>query len=103
MKEEIIQYLKREPRFRERKSKWRGIADLLIKRYNLDIDRKILADIIADGSNADRCWRDILKNDISLRGADYSDGEILAQEKQIQLGYTPNFHKDIQQLKLISN
>ncbi len=87
MNEDIINYLKSEPRFRERSAKWRGIADILIKKYNLDIDRRKLADIIADGSTADRAWRMALKNDVSLRGSDYSDKEMLEVEKQRELGY----------------
>ena len=94
MKEEVLTYLKTEPRFRLRKNKWRGIADLLIKKYNLDIDRRKLADVIADGSTADRNWRLILKERKDLRGEDYEDGEILAQEKQISLGYEPNYYQD---------
>ena len=101
MKEKVLQYLKAEPRFRNRTAKWRGIADILIETYHLDLDRKVLADIIADGSSADRCWRDILKNDKSLRGEDYEDKEMLEQEAQMQLGYQPNYHNDIKKLKTI--
>lgn len=89
MKQEVLNYLEKEPRFRERSAKWRGIADLLIKKYQLDIDRRKLADIIADGSTADRCWRDELKNNPSLRGKDYEEKNVLEQEKIISLGYEP--------------
>ena len=101
MKEDVLEYLNKEPRFRERKSKWRGIADLLIKRYNLTIDRRILADIVADASSADRYWRDILKNDPSLRGSDYTDKDTLEQETMLHLNYSPGYEKDIKQLSLI--
>lgn len=87
MKEEVITYLKNEPRFRERSAKWRGIADLLIKKYNLDIDRRKLADVIADGSSADRAWRDALLHNKNLRGTDYNDKEELEHKKQVELGY----------------
>lgn len=87
MKQEIINYLETEPRFRERSAKWRGIADLLIKQYNLDIDRRKLADIIADGSSADRAWRMALKEKPSLRGSDYQDKDELEENYQRELGY----------------
>lgn len=89
MKNEVLTYLENEPRFRERSAKWRGIADILIKKYKLDIDRRILADIIADGSTADRCWRDELKHNPSLRGTDYLNKDELVSEKLQELGYEP--------------
>lgn len=89
MKNEVENYIINEPRFRERSAKWRGIADLLIKKYHLDIDRRKLADIIADGSTADRCWRDALKNNPSWRGKDYGDKDVLEGEKLLELGYEP--------------
>jgi hypothetical protein len=101
MTQETLNYLKSEPRFRERKSKWRGIADLIKIKYNLDIDRRLLADILADGSSADRAWRDILKNNEDLRGSDYlTDKDRLEQEKMLQLGYDPNHARDV---KLLAN
>ena len=101
MNEDILNYLKSEPRFRERSAKWRGIADLLIKKYNLDIDRRKLADIIADGSTADRAWRMALKENPDLRGSDYDKKETLEQEKMLELGYSPNYHNDVRQLGLL--
>jgi len=103
MKEEVLNYLKSEARFRERKSKWRGIADLIIKRYNLKIDRKIVADILADGCSADRNWRDILKENKDLRGTDYDDGKILAEEKQLELGYEVGFRENSKKLSTLAN
>lgn len=95
MKQEILSYLKLEPRFRERKAKWRGIADLLIEKYKLDIDRRKLAEIIADGSTADRSWRMALKENPDLRGSDYEDKDILEQEKMLELGYQPQLRLNI--------
>lgn len=101
MTQEVIQYLKAEPRFRERSAKWRGIADLLIKKYSLDIDRVKLADIIADGSSADRAWRLTLKDNPDLRGKDYDKKDILEQEAQIKLGYEVNYHNNVAKLKTL--
>lgn len=103
MKEEVLTYLKQEPRFRQRSAKWRGIADLLIKKYNLDIDRRKLADVIADGSTADRSWRMALKENKDLRGTDYNDKDVLEEQAQINLGYKPNYHEDVRKLKTLTN
>lgn len=102
MTNEVLQYLKSEPRFRERSAKWRGIADLIIKKYNLDIDRRKLADILADGSSADRAWRMALKENENLRGSDYEDKTKLEQDKLLELGYSPNYKEDIKQLDLLT-
>lgn len=101
MKQEVLNYLKSEPRFRERSKKWRGIADLINKKYNLVIDRVKLADMLADGSSADRSWCDILKENEDLRGSDYLQKDILEEEKILQLGYSPNFKNNVKQLELL--
>ena len=101
MKQEILDYLKEEVRFRERSAKWRGIADIIKKKYNLDIDRVKLADILAEASSADRYWRLALKENPELRGADYDDGEILAQKKELELGFSPNYFQDVRKLKTL--
>lgn len=91
MKDAVLNYLKVEYRFRERSKKWNGIADLIIKKYHLDIDRLKLAEILADGSSADRYWRDILRDNVDLRGSDYGEDDgtkiALGVEKQRSLGY----------------
>jgi hypothetical protein len=102
MKEEVINYLKSDPRFRERSKKWKGIANLLVKKYNLEIDAKKLMDIIAEASSMDRTWRDTLLNDKTLRGTDYyEDKDRLEQEKMLELGYEPNYNSNVAKLKTL--
>lgn len=100
MKEEIIDYLKREIRFRERKNKDRGIVNLLIQRYpSLEtIPKDILVDVVRDFNSMDRLWRLALREDESLRGADYEQKEELSQKEQLYLGYIPGFEKSIKAL-----
>lgn len=99
--DQVKTYLENEPRFREREAKNRGIADLIIKKYNLDIDRRMLADILAEANSMDRAWRKCLEEDETLRGNDYNEKTILETKKQIELGYTPHYHEDVKQLNLI--
>lgn len=85
--EDVKTYLETEPRFRERSAKNRGIADLLIARFGLQIERGQLSEIIATAASMDRSWRKILKDTPALRGSDYQSKDELEREKQSELGY----------------
>lgn len=87
--DQVHSYLVKEPRFRERSARMRGIADLLIQNYGLEIDRRVLAEVIADAGTMDRAWRDILKHNEHLRGSDYDEKAELEFNKQQELGYYP--------------
>lgn len=95
MKNEILQYLKEDARFRERVNKNRGIANLIMKKYGIEIPRDKRDDVVADILNADRNWRDILLNEVSLRGQDYESKQELEAKKREQLGYTVGFTQQI--------
>lgn len=103
MYEDTLNYLKEEPRFRERMAKDRGIVNLLIKRYpSLEtIDKKILVDMVKDYNSMDRYWRMILAERKDLRGTDYDTKEKVSQEYQIGLGYEGGYHQDMLKLKNI--
>lgn len=101
MKEDVLAYLESEVRFREREARMRGIADLLIAKYNIDIDRRKLADIISDANTMDRCWRKILEERPDLRGTDYKEKDKLEQEYILNLGYTPGYDTDVKQLSML--
>lgn len=90
----IIDYLKSEPRFRERKNKDRGMVNILIKKHGIQhiIDNKLLTkekivDIVQDYAVLDRCWRKALSEDESLRGSDYGEKQKLEDMKKVELGY----------------
>lgn len=86
---ELIEYLKTEPRARERKNKNRAIGNLVFKKYGLetDIDKLLLSDVIGEILSLDRKWRKILEENPELRGSDYGEKEVLEVEKQRELGY----------------
>ena len=84
-----------EPKARERRNKSRAIAHLLIEKYNLTIDKCLLTDIVGEVNTLDREWRAVTADNENLRGQDYSTGKIVAQEKQIALGYQPGYSQMI--------
>lgn len=99
----IKQKLEEHPWFRERKAKNYGIARLLIREYHLEdkIDPKTLEDILTHATSLDRYWRKVTETNPHLQGSDYNDRVKLMQEKQIELGYEPNYNKDIKQKELL--
>jgi len=101
MKNEVLTYLKEDPRFRERSAKNKGIANLIMKKYGIEIPKDKRDDIVSDILSADRAWRMNLKENPDLQGSDYKQGEILEQQWELQHGYEPNYHADIKKLKTI--
>lgn len=81
--------LKEHVWFRERKNRLIGISKILKKNYNIEIDDKMLADLICEAQSLDRCWRKVLEENPELQGNDYNDKDILVQAKQVELGYEP--------------
>lgn len=91
-KGKVYNYLVKEPRFRERKNKNRGIANLILDHWApltrlLMVKNDRLADIVGQVGSYDRAWRQCLEHHPELRGSDYGDKDVLEQEKQLELGY----------------
>jgi hypothetical protein len=103
MQEKVLNYLKTEPKFRERKSKNRGIVNLLISMYPVlnQIDKDLLTKVVKEYASMDRIWRKILEENENLRGRDYGQKEILEQESMLNLDYRPGYHEDVKQLKML--
>lgn len=105
----VKDYLEREPKFRERKNKDRGIINLLMKKYpeirraveTQEIRKETITAMVQDYASMDRAWRQVLERNEHLRGADYAEKVKLEQEKQIELGYTPGFYRDVKKLRNI--
>jgi len=93
MKQEILNYLKEEPRFRERKLKNTGIANLIMKKYGVEIPRDKRDDFISDILGADRYWRKSLEDYPELRGTDYDTKREMEERAQIALEYQPMHHE----------
>jgi hypothetical protein len=95
LKTEVLGYLQRQPMFRERKNKDRGIVNLLMEKYpplKILIENGILKkeDVVAmfqDYSSMDRAWRKSLQDHEELRGTDYDEKTKLESEMMEELGY----------------
>lgn len=98
MKNEVLTYLKEDPRFRERSAKNKGIANLVMKKYGIEIPKDKRDDIISDILSADRAWRMNLKENPELQGTDYKQGEILEQQWELRHGYEPMNHTNQKEL-----
>lgn len=86
---EVIKYIKDEPRFRERKNKNRGLANILLRLHPIikDVKPEIFAYIIGEVLTMDRTWRKFLAENPDYRGKDYGDRERLMEKAMVELGY----------------
>lgn len=88
-KHDVLTFLRNEPRFRERKNKYRGIVTLLIAKYPFlsQFVRETIIDIFTDFATMNREWNKLLQDNIELRGNDYDEKVDLEQQAQQKLGY----------------
>lgn len=92
---ELIDYLKQEPRARERKNKNRAIGNVILEKYSSQFplysdtkeDKAKMADIVGEILSLDRKWRKILEENPDLRGSDYKEKDKLEEDYQKSLGY----------------
>jgi hypothetical protein len=88
----LLDYLKKEPKARERKNKNRAIGNVILEKYHTgQYSKEVMADIVGEVLTLDRQWRKILEENPDLRGADYDEKTILEQKKMLELGYEPGF------------
>lgn len=103
----VRDYLEKQPLFRERKNKDRGIVNILISRhYKLGeairtgvLSKEFVVEAMKEFSSMDRYWRQALDQEPELRGKDYNDRERLEQETELSLGYVPGHAADVKKLK----
>ncbi len=93
---DLLNYLKQEPRARERANKNRAIGNLILERcgekmendrYDLTISKENMSEMVGEILSLDRKWRKILEENPDLRGTDYKDKARLEEEKLVELGY----------------
>ena len=91
--EQILEKLKIDVNFRERRNKNLGIAVLLKEKYHLDIELSRLKAVIEDANSMDRYWRLHTRNYPDLRGKDYGDKKEYTQKVQLNLGYESGYNQ----------
>lgn len=86
---ELMEYMRTEPKARERKLKDRAIVNILLKHYPQlrGVDKDTLVAFVKDHNSYDRCWRMITMEHEYLRGSDYYDKKDLSERKMVELGY----------------
>ena len=106
IKDLVLQYLEKQPLFRERKNKDRGIVNILISRhYKLGeairtgvVSKEFVTEMVQEYASMDRAWRQALEHDPNLRGKDYDEKVRLEQEAELRLGYGPGYAADVKKL-----
>jgi uncharacterized damage-inducible protein DinB len=98
MRKKILQQiLNKYPEARKTSGKYTAMARMAKQMYPVlaDIPGRTLTDIVFHVVNADRDWRTLTE------GENKEEKEILSQQKQIELGYTPGHYQNLKKLKTL--
>jgi hypothetical protein len=86
--------LKQYPEYRSVKKRYDAIALILQGKYpKIKQNREVMARLFKDVVYIDRKLRAMTE------GEEEEEKKILSQEKQIEMGYEPNYYQDIKKLK----
>jgi len=107
IQEEMVYYLENNPKFRERKYRGHLLCNLALRATGLGnkysrgekLTIQEMCDFAVKFDSYRHAWGDVTREVKELRGTDYNEGERLAQEKQMELGYSPGYNKDVTTLK----
>jgi hypothetical protein len=113
MYEEVKNKLINFPEFRERKFRNKFLVVLAMRKTGFKQDAKMtdgyinyelkchddFADFAIRFDSYRHTWGEVTRKEKELRGTDWEDGEILSQQKQLELGYMPSYESDIKKLE----
>jgi hypothetical protein len=94
----------RERRFRREKLAILTLRDMGIEykiKDNIPLTLEELAEFASKYDSYRHEYDAVQKDNKDLRGSDYDDGKILAQEKQLEFGYESNFNNNVRKLKTL--
>lgn len=100
----IEDYLRQEPRARERANRYKAIRNLILKELPSykDIPKEKIEEIAFQSVQINRCIQRAQQLNKELRGSDYEDNKVeLEQEHQIDLEYSPGFNQDNLKLRTL--
>lgn len=88
-KANVYDYLKKEPRARERRNKYKTITNLIQKRYKKaeKIDRAELVQWVFTAIKYDRDWRHVTQKHRNLQGKDYKEKARYTKKALLEYGY----------------
>ncbi len=93
LKNRVRILLENEPKARELSNRYRTVWYILYDIYHKDvIDKQMFLEVGPMIITITREIRQLQEHNETLRGTDYEKGKILAQEKQLNLGYEPGYH-----------
>jgi len=104
LKQEVKKYLLATPKARERKNRYRAIANLLIPKYGFPDSKESLVTHLKEAESINRAIRMVQQEEPETRGEDYGNDEtktILEQKKMLELGYEVGYKNDIKHLECI--
>jgi hypothetical protein len=110
LQEEVMSYLQNNPKYRERKYRGHLLCNLALRACNLgnkwskkeQLSVQELCDFAVKFDSYRHAWGDVTRTCPELRGSDYDEGERLAQEKMMELGYEPGFNSNVRLIKNIT-
>lgn len=92
-------FLENHSSARERRNRYSAVWAILYDMYGKDMWGKETFLVVGPQIfSIVRLINQVQQFNKELRGNDYGDGKVLAQEKQIELGYTPGHNRDLKTL-----
>lgn len=108
MQNEVLQKLKNHESFRERRFRSKYLSILALRNLNLEAKYKDktltleeLAEFATTYGSYERVWRKCLQENKDLRGTDWEDGKVLAEETMLKLNYETDYFNNIAKLKTL--
>lgn len=100
MYEKVLKLLQDFPEARERRFRSKYFIVALQEKYR-ELNWYNFEDVATEYASLIRNWQAVTKDNPTLRGQDYSQGEVLRQEKILSLKYEVGFSHSGKQSKLL--
>lgn len=100
MYEKVLKLLQDFPEARERRFRSKYFIVALQEKYH-EVNWYNFEDVATEYASLIRNWQAVTKDNPTLRGQDYSQGEVLRQEKILSLKYEVGFSHSGKQSKLL--
>lgn len=100
MYEKVLKLLQDFPEARERRFRSKHFIRILQEKYH-DVHWQNFEDVATEYASLIRNWQAVTKDNPTLRGNDYEQGEVLRQEKILSLKYEVGFNETGKQSKLL--
>lgn len=104
IKQQVINLLTNDPAMRMRRNRYKAVWSIVYEKYQKDFwGQETFLIVGPEILSITRLINKVQEEQPELRGSDYSEGKILAQKKQIDLGYTPGYNSDLKKLETLND